>query len=152
MPLKRDQKPVNIEPIEVEAPPAEPILPPKVDQAVSSLFSEAAQAVPERFFRHNFHNAPIKSTQRKRLHDSTAVVAALERLVRTIGSVSGASRHLNMSRPFISMVLSGARQPSRELCQALGYVPVLMYARAFGAERDSWAAQELAETEDDAKA
>jgi hypothetical protein len=97
--------------------------------------------------RNEYHVGPLSQGARRRLFTAPSVVAALERLVKTLGSVSQVARHLNMSRTFLSMVLSGARTPSRELAEQLGFTPVLLYLRNLEPNAERWAVREAEESD-----
>lgn len=80
-------------------------------------------------FRHEFNSGPLSREDRARLRTVQAVVASLERLVKTMGTKASVARHLDTSRPYLSMVLGGLRAPSDELARKLGYMPVKLYVR-----------------------
>lgn len=85
-------------------------------------------------WRHEFNSGPLDAQARGKLRTVQAVVAALERLVKTMGSVASVGRHLNISRSYLSMVLGGTRAPSEDLAHKLGFAPITLYVRvtAFG--------------------
>ena len=80
-------------------------------------------------WKHEFNSGPLDASARGKLRTVQAVTAALERLVKTMGSVSGVARHLDTSRSYLSMVLSGSRAPSEDLARKLGFASITLYVR-----------------------
>ena len=98
-------------------------------------------------WRHEFNSGPLDQSARGKLRTVQAVTAALERLVKTVGSVANAGRHLDISRSYLSMVLGGTRAPSEDLARKLGFAQITLYVRvnAFG---DDYGEGRVGEEED----